>query len=64
MTWAKGTVEKSWGEDLRAKIRLRERLGREATEEEIDDAIDAGEKFQDVSIEEVLAEYSSGKEAS
>ncbi|SJL04485.1 uncharacterized protein ARMOST_07852 [Armillaria ostoyae] len=57
MTWAKGTVEKSWGEDLRAKIRLRERLGREATEEEIDDAIDAGEKFQDVTIEEVLTEY-------
>lgn len=62
MTWARGTVEKSWGEDLRAKIRLRERLSREATEEEIDNAIDAGEKFQDVTIEEVLAEYSSGRE--
>ncbi|KAK0448326.1 uncharacterized protein EV420DRAFT_1750982 [Desarmillaria tabescens] len=61
MTWAQGILTKKWGVDTRAKIRLRERLRREPTEEEIDDAIDAGEKFQDVTIEEVLDEYSSGR---
>ncbi|KAK0445467.1 hypothetical protein EV421DRAFT_1936332 [Armillaria borealis] len=63
MTWAQGIIESSWGVASRATIRLRERLGRKATEEEIDDAIDAGEKFQDVTIEEVLAEFSSGRKS-
>ncbi|KAK0228165.1 hypothetical protein IW262DRAFT_1490235 [Armillaria fumosa] len=62
-TWAQGIVESSWGVGTRATIRLQERLRRKATEEEIGDAIDAGEKFQDVTIEEVLAEFSSGREA-
>ncbi|KAF8135036.1 hypothetical protein EV363DRAFT_1396498 [Boletus edulis] len=44
-TWMTKVSTKGWGTDIRAKIVLQKRLGRDPTAKELEDACDSNEKF-------------------
>ena len=64
-TWAKELWRKGWGRNVRVRVTLRQQLGHEPTERELDAASrDLGNKYQDISAEDIREAYDCGEEVS
>ncbi|RDB20371.1 hypothetical protein Hypma_012570 [Hypsizygus marmoreus] len=61
-TWAKEIHESAWGIVLRAKIHLRERLGRECTEAELNEALDSNRQFKEITPDIIIRAFHRGEE--
>lgn len=58
-TWMTKVATQGWGTDVRAKIVLQKRLGRDPTAQEFKDALDSNEKFR-ANPEEVRHAFDQG----
>ncbi|PIL36411.1 hypothetical protein GSI_00099 [Ganoderma sinense ZZ0214-1] len=58
--WPKEIAERNWGIPVRARIHLRQTLGREPTREEVEDAQG---KFKNITLADVRAALDSGEES-
>ena len=63
-TWGKEISRKNWGGQFRARVFARKRLGREPTNEEVEDLSEEGGKRYSVTPEEIMAAFSNGEEVS
>ncbi|KIM73287.1 hypothetical protein PILCRDRAFT_731253 [Piloderma croceum F 1598] len=63
-TWHKNIHEQGYGRNVRARITLRDQLGREPKVVEVEEAIkDKGNKFKTISVDDVVRAYDCGDEA-
>ena len=61
-TWGKEICRQNWGGHLRARVFARKRLGREPTDQEVEDLSEEGNKQYSVTPEEIMAAFSNGEE--
>lgn len=61
-TWAKQVCLRGWGDFVQARIALRQRLKRQPTTEEVEEAMDTSEDYKAVTPEQVARALASGEE--
>jgi hypothetical protein len=61
-TWGSELCKQNWGSYIRKRVFARKRLGREPTEEEVEELSEEGAQKNSVSPEDIMAAFSNGEE--